>query len=74
MPPKAAKPQFTFENIKTFARQNKRDFFFAFIALFALGGVVRMEMMKKGYVDRPRGQQLTPVVDREFGKKKKESS
>lgn len=58
--------------MKAFFVNNKRDLFFGFIAAFALGSVVRMELMKKGVIGRPRQEDVRPKVSREFGKSKRE--
>lgn len=52
--------------------ERKRDLFFASVALFALGSVVRREMIGKGVVRAPeaQNQQIQPRVERKFGQQK----
>ncbi|KEG06869.1 hypothetical protein DQ04_11851000 [Trypanosoma grayi] len=48
----------------------KRDLFFSFVALTALGIVFRRELMVHGVVGAPRQVEVLPKVGREFGKGK----
>jgi hypothetical protein len=76
MPPRvipAAQPFKT--RLWKFIIERKRDFFFASVALFALGTVVRRELMMKGVVPPPQVQQqqkIMPRVERKFGSAKRE--
>lgn len=74
MPPRAANVPFQ-TRAWNFLLQRKRDFFFAGVALFALGTVVRRELMMKGVVAPPSSNQAKglPRVERKFGDAKEKS-